>query len=823
MIRRMLVLVACLGLCPQTVADDFCGAEGVIQQLCVAVPEAAGLGVREKPKTPLDVFREKVKAFGEQIVKMTGSVAVAGWLELVDEYNGVLDGPRSETGSSGYVSRDGNYDQPRSGFDLMITVLPPPATWPLLAEAIHARPIGEGQKALREHCLRLLATLLLADEEAQRRELRAMDQFVAEFSDSWQRKSIAQRLQSLTDALAALSDNPLLEVESFERRLDYLQQVSDPDDLGIMSMTGLVTPDLVTLVGEAKAESLLRRAVVVPVMLEVAEGEETQRLARRLAVELIDKLRKPQWKLCYSMTAAELYEALDARFLKQPQRKREEAAAKDPAALVERLNRQRPVMHEHQLKRAHGGARWHYLMHLIAENRLEEARVFAQDFTETEGPWAYHMYGRHNRDYTAGHAIASSPHAARALEFVHELLVDKPTLPFWELYGKLARQLRKTDRAIDLMKASTDAELSNQVKWNFDRLYQALLLGADRVDDVVGMLRLRMNEEPDQRSRSGPTRAAEELAKLGRLLQRTEWIDEAIDRLRQLRDEFNDHQASATLIRVAELYGRAGDGPAAELLLAEELAVQLQRAQSDGSYWSNTPAREILRSLSTVYHRAQRHADVLVLADQATWWGAKDLIEIQDNYQWSGSRNETPLALIVAAALADRGRTTEARHIVEALLDKDPTLDPAYEILVKIEGLGAIRRLETMMRRDRVEERPLIWKARALLDAQRVEEAAQAVEEAIARDPSDEDQRPGLRLKAYEILADVRSAQGNEQEEQRLRKLVQAVRLAEKADELCEAGLTRPGIDQYGHGPQLTRRASRSDAPTSRSAIPSPW
>ena len=512
MIRRMLVLVACLGLCPQTVADDFCGAEGVIQQLCVAVPEAAGLGAREKPKTPLDVFREKIRAFGDGIDEIPGPVAVAVWIELVDEYNDILDGPRAQAGSGGYVGWGGNYDQPRSGFDLMITVLPPPVTWPLLAEAIHARPIGDGQKALREHCLRLLATLLLADEEAQRRELEAIDQFVAESSDSWQRKSIAQRLQSLTDALAALSDNPLLEVESFERRLDYLEQVSDPDDLGIMSMTGLVTPDLVTLVGEAKAESLLRRAVVVPVMLEVAEGEETQRLARRLAVELIDKLRNPHWKLCYSTSAAELYEALDARFIKQAQRKREEAAAKDPAALVERLNRQRPARDEHQLKRARDGARWHYLMHLIAENRLEEARVFAQDFTEREGPWAYHMYGRRNRDYTAGHAIASSPHASRALEFVHELLVDKPTLPFWELYGKLARQLRKTDRAIDLMTASADTEFSSQVKWTFDRLYQALLLGADRVDEVVEMLRLRMNEEPGPRSSSVPTRAAEELA-----------------------------------------------------------------------------------------------------------------------------------------------------------------------------------------------------------------------------------------------------------------------------------------------------------------------
>lgn len=797
MIRRILVLIACLGMCWQTLADDFCGAEGIIQQLCITVPEAAGLGGKEKPKTPLDVFREKVKAFGDGIEELPGPVAVDIWIDLVDEYNDILDGPRSQSGSSGYMFGVGNYDQPRSGFDLLITVLPPPSTWPLLAETIHARPIGEGQKALREHCLRLLTTLLLADEEAQHRELEAIDQFVAEFTDTWQQKSIAQQLQSLSDALARLSDNPLLEVESFERRLDYVERISNPDDLGILSMTGLATPDLVTLVGEVKAESLLRRAIVLPVLLEVTDGEETQRLARRLALELIGKLRKPQWKLCFSMEASDLYEALDMQFIKLAQKKREEAVANDPTALVEMLNRQRPRMDEHELKQARGGAQWHYLMHLIAENRLGEANIFAQEFTEQEGPWAYHMYGRYNRDYTAGHAIASSPHAARALEFVHELLAGKPTLPFWGLYGKLSRQLKKTDRAIDLMKASVDSEFSSQIKWTFDNLYQSLLLGDDRVDEVIAMLRLRMNKEADQRTRSVPTKAADDLAKLGRLLHRTELIDEAIDRLRQLRDESNNYQASSTLIRVAELYSRAGDGPTAELLLGEELAVQLQRAQSDGSFWSNTPAREILRSLTTVYHRANRHADVLVLADKATWWGVKDLIEVQDDYQWSGSRNDISLALIVATALADVGRNTEARHIVEALLDKDPTLDPAYEIYVKLEGLGAIHRFETMMRRDKVEERPLIWKARALLDAQRVDEAAQAIEEAIARDPSDEDQRSGLRLKAYEILADVRSAQGNKQEEQRLRKLVEAVRLAEKADELCAADLIRPGIDLY--------------------------
>ncbi|MCZ6852265.1 MAG: hypothetical protein O7F17_11540, partial [Planctomycetota bacterium] len=349
MYRQMLGVLACFGVCPWLSADDFCGAEGVIQQVCVVLPDAAGLAGQEKPKTPLDEFRDKVKAFGGVISAVPLDEAVTRWLDLVDEYNHLLDDPRSRTGSGGYVGSWGSYDRPRSGFDLMITALPPPASWPLLAEAIQARPIGDDQQALREHCLRLLATLLLADEEAQCRELEAIDKFVTKFSDSWQQQTIAQRLQSLTDALAALSDNPLLEVESFVRRLEYLEQIRDPNDLGIMSMTGLVTPDLVTVVGQEKAESLLRRALIMPVMLEATKGEETQRLARRLAVQLIDQLRKPQWKLCYSMTAAALYEALDDRFIKQAQTSREEAAAKDPAALVELLNRRRPAMDDHHL------------------------------------------------------------------------------------------------------------------------------------------------------------------------------------------------------------------------------------------------------------------------------------------------------------------------------------------------------------------------------------------------------------------------------------------------------------------------------------------
>ena len=54
---------------------------------------------------------------------------------------------------------------------------------------------------------------------------------------------------------------------------------------------------------------------------------------------------------------------------------------------------------------------------------------------------------------------------------------------------------------------------------------------------------------------------------------------------------------------------------------------------------------------------------------------------------------------------------------------------------------------------DRFQARPLIWKASALLNAGKVNEAEAAIKKAISIDPSDGEQGRGNRMRAYAVLA----------------------------------------------------------------------
>src|SRR5262249_1723014 len=73
-------------------------------------------------------------------------------------------------------------------------------------------------------------------------------------------------------------------------------------------------PDLVGLVGAAKAEVVLREALRKRVSLSVAEGEATRELARKVALAEIVRLRMPQWQLVDGIGTWQLYEAMLKRF-----------------------------------------------------------------------------------------------------------------------------------------------------------------------------------------------------------------------------------------------------------------------------------------------------------------------------------------------------------------------------------------------------------------------------------------------------------------------------------------------------------------------------
>ena len=254
--------------------DDFRGAAAVLQQAETRLRAPAG-DEQDQPKSPLEQLREDIEALAAGAGDLPVDAAVAGWLELVDRLNtdpGLRGSPYSSPAQA-------------SGLKLVITAIPGPETWHALVAAIEARPLGEGQNLLREQCLRLLAHLLAGDEAAQWKDLAGIERQFASLED-YAAQQFAFRLQQLSDNLSSIADGPGRSVATFDRKVRRIEQTRSRDEMISMQFFGLKAPDLVAIVGRKEAEALLRRAIVQPVMIEVARGPETQQLAHEVAIDL---------------------------------------------------------------------------------------------------------------------------------------------------------------------------------------------------------------------------------------------------------------------------------------------------------------------------------------------------------------------------------------------------------------------------------------------------------------------------------------------------------------------------------------------------------
>ncbi len=222
----------------------------------------------------------------------------------------------------------------------------------------------------------------------------------------------------------------------------------------------------------------------------------------------------------------------------------------------------------------------------------------------------------------------------------------------------------------------------------------------------------------------------------------------------------------------------------------------------------STPATSILTALARLYHRAGRDADVLKLFDDAPYWGVKDLADLDFRYaNWADLEEMVPnyshqpvivpVGYYAAAALAKTGHPAEARKLLIPLFDQSPGCDRLYELLLSLDDENVPAELDALFARDQFEERPLIWKAHWLRTHQHLAEAEQAARQAIAIDPTDGEEGPGDRIRAYVELAEIRAARGDTNEAATLRGVVQSVRQAELADQFHAAGLLKQAVAMY--------------------------
>ena len=250
----------------------------------------------------------------------------------------------------------------------------------------------------------------------------------------------------------------------------------------------------------------------------------------------------------------------------------------------------------------------------------------------------------------------------------------------------------------------------------------------------------------------------------------------------------------------AELLASAGRAAEAQSIYARDLAETIREFERErnaqpfvveaGGHWETM---RDLEPLVELYLDAGRSADALALFERVPFWGVADAKDL----------GYASLLRTLARALDGVGRADDAARIARYAVEELRFYgnDWPWEILIERlpadEFLALAERVRSI---DPWEERPVQWKAEALRRAGRLDEAEAAARLALKIDPTDGEAPPGDRIRSYAILASVLEAKGGEEaakEAATLRSVVAAVRLAEKGDELAEAGLVSLALEAY--------------------------
>jgi tetratricopeptide (TPR) repeat protein len=764
-------------------ATNYQGADVVLRQAAESVnqPKSAD----EKP-SPTTQWRADVKAFKQQSTNLAPAEAAKQWLALADRLLQL-----EETSTFDQRGMMSHPIQP----DELVEALPPPANWAELAKAIEARPAGEGAQTLQTLGLRLLANTLLGNMTKRREDIAALEALAAK-AKTRQAYFYNSLFEELSSSIMATMDNPDAVLQALDRKL-AAQQSGE----GYRYQSSLQVPDLVPLVGPEKAGAFLRRALVKSTaQLKIETGTATDKLAQKLALELVSELKTPQWSLVNSLESVDLYEAMEKRFAK-PETNEPPAAVSDMPSVALPTD----AYGDYEKK----GARIYYLLGLIAHERTADAVAVAGQFE------------KENDAYFPNEAVRQMERAGFAGQlngFFHELLQQNPDLPFWEEYVQVAAHAGQTAEMVKLVQtAISKPGLSKGQRLHLQQLlYQALLANDEVEAGVTELRRLMQTNEPVSASarygRESRGDLALTLARIGHLLNRPEWLEEGITAAKAAVQKPDEQDYSpwgnTTAPALAMLLDELNRGPEAETVLATALSNAVSKKADPRMYGyegRSTPATAILTALARLYHRAGRDADVLKLFDDAPYWGEKDLADLNPRYadleelvpSYSYQHVTVPVGYYAAAALAKTGHTAEARKLLNSLFDQSPGCDRLYELLLSLDSENAPAELDALFARDQFEERPLIWKAHWLRTHQHLAEAEQAARQAIAIDPTDGEEGPGDRIRAYVELAEIRAARDDTNEAATLRGVVQSVHQAELADQFHAAGLLKRAVAMY--------------------------
>jgi len=640
------------------------------------------------------------------------------------------------------------------GMASVLAALPGPQAWPALREAAEqrAKTVSTDAGAL---AVRYVAEQLMGDHKSAAATLAEIERNADSVKDPVYAKANAAYLRAEAARLYGTREEI---AAAFVASLAWSARPGREVEV----------PDLVGLVGEAKAKEILRGALARPAGFHVPEGQATRVLARRTALEMVDKLAAAQWGLVDSVEAAPLYEALDKRF---PGGEKQAQA-----------NRRRS-------EDRRGTADTYYFLYLVINGRNAEAekqlaRLGSGLTVPKRTVEALGRGGQHEALY----------------QFLHDLLGRRPEMRVWEVYLREAALTGHSAEALALVdglleRKDLGAELLADLKF---RRANALL-AADQVDAGIAELRGLLAEPPkrDEKNLEARSDAAIRLAGLGRVLERRELSDQGLAFAKAVLAlppaERYDWQRQQLLRETFAEQRKSGRAAEAEALAKAQLTSKFSLSAIN-PFSGDARMEEMVATteLASLHGAAQRHPEVLALIDGSTAWAVRDLRGLMHQKD----SLDVPLPLIAARALAATGRKETAVAIARATVEAYPGQDAGYELEAAIDK-DAHEFLDRMYAADQFEERPLIWKAVLYVKDGRNLEAESVIRRAITIDPSDGEEGPNDRMRAYAVLADVLEARGAKDDAALFRRAVAAIRISERSDELHKLGLYQRAFAGY--------------------------
>lgn len=707
---------------------------------------------RSQKSAAVEALRLEINQFRKDATTLSPADAAKRWIELMDRSLAI---PQRELVMA---SREERVD-----VSALVAALPPTSSWDAIGSSLAARNAGS---ALKVETLRLLMAVMRGDEAAWKASLEGLPKLLAAemASGSPQRRHLEFELRRVTEEIHALAESDGEKVAAFEKKLARLEK-PDAQDRDFSISHDLEVPDLVRFSDPKTAETLLLRALKLGQEDISVDGAETRLLAASLALKNIDSLKKPLWSLVHTLDHGPLYEAMSKKFPGNDHWSRD-----DPMQI--------------------------YLLTLIIADRAADAVKLIDG------------HGGHNEtliEISLLNNLGQQGHGAKVLAFLQQLLHKDPGQPYWDTLIELAAQQGASTEALTLLRECLARPgLAPATRHSLQsRLYQALL-AADRREEGIAILR-ELASPPSTRLESGveaydQIRLCEQLATLGRLLARQDLVAEALTSATSIIEKLSasDRDKSERVRDVAALLLAHQRSAEAEKMLTAHLAgitsLSLAKIASFNLYKSGPQdLDDCLTLLMQIHDDAGQFAKSLAVLEQSPHWTAPDLVDLAPS-----RAHTTPVLVLAARALAETGRTEEARRVILHAIHHYPGKDAAYQVLLRVyPGDQVDALLDQFAKQDRFEERPLIWKARSLLDRGRTDDAEKTIRAAIAIDPSDGEQGKGDRMRAYAILAEVLEEKGDAATAKIMRGAVSAIRKSEDADDWWEAGLLAEAVRRY--------------------------